>query len=61
MDRININELKEYLENALDGLGNAIAVLEDAADDQANYLMRRLQRARSDVGDISDALKHQKG
>jgi len=49
MDQHSMERLKEYLDNALDSLGNAISVLEDANDE---YTAQKLRNMRADIIDI---------
>jgi hypothetical protein len=49
---MDIEKLKEYLDAALDSLGNAISVLEDA--DQQPGTTQKLREARADIINIID-------
>jgi len=52
MDQHSIEQLREYLDNALDSLGNAISVLEDA--DQQPGTLHALRGVRAEVINIID-------
>lgn len=56
MDQYNTEQLRKYLEGALDGLGNAISVLEDDDDKQSQQPVQELRDARTAVGNILDNL-----
>lgn len=49
---MDTEKLKEYLESALDSLGNAISVLEDAG--QQPGTAQKLREARADIINIID-------
>lgn len=53
MNTENRQQVKGYLDAALDYLGNAIAVLEDVDDDPSAQELRDI---RAKVGDILDRL-----
>ena len=54
---MDIEQLKGYLDNALDSLGNAISVSEDANDE---YLAQKLRNMRSDISYTIDGLEQRK-
>lgn len=54
---MDIESLKEYLESALDSLGNAISVLEDANHE---HLAQKLRGMRSDIIYTIDGLEQRK-
>ena len=56
MDQYNTEQLRKYLEGALDGLGNAISVLEDDDDKQSQQSEQELRDARTAVGNVLDNL-----
>lgn len=59
--RVDIDELRGYLETARDNLSNAIAVLEDEDSEQSGDASQELRDARSTIDNIIDSLQPTKG